>query len=400
MQKAGKSMRIGIDVRYLSHGIMGGVHTYIRQFVPAVIDAAGRDGDREIFLYADTKRAFELDEQALPAHVTLRKLNYRNPASSVHLDLFMRQKLAEDRIDVAHFPANYGFGPAGSRTVITLHDEINILPLREIWRGHQKSPKTLAMMTYLHAMSSAALRRASVVVTDSDYSGRRIAEVGKIDPARIHVVPPAPTPQFKRIQAPSVLDDVRARHGLPARFALADALKNPAVLVRAWRLLPETLRAGRKIVFFARRLNVLPIVNEAVAAGDAVLLHRPPLEDLVALYSMADVFAFPSWIEGFGIPVLEAMVCGAPVVASDRGSIPEVAGNAALISDAEDAPALAANLSRVLSDENLAATLRARGFARAAQFTWHRTADLLLDAYAVAHAGGARAMPAARAEMP
>jgi glycosyltransferase involved in cell wall biosynthesis len=237
-------------------------------------------------------------------------------------------------------------------------------------------------------------------VTVSEYAKRRIAEVGKINPDRIHVVPHAPTPQFKRIEDPVVLAEVRKRHALPARFVLADALKNPAVLVRAWRMLPAELRADRKIVFFARRPDVLPIVTEAAAAGDAVLLQRPPREDLIALYSMADAFAFPSWIEGFGIPVLEAMICGAPVLASDRGSIPEVAGNAALISDAEDAVALAANLTRVLSDEATALTLRNRGLTRAAQFTWRKTAEQLLQAYEIAMYGGGLTAATAHPEMP
>jgi glycosyltransferase involved in cell wall biosynthesis len=390
-------MKIGIDARYLSHGLVGGVHTYIQHFLPALIDVAA---EHTLLVYADTKRAFDLDASQWPARASLVLLPYKNGLSSIKHDLFMTRQLARDGVEVIHFPANTGTGPANARTVLTLHDEINILPVREIWRGHQKSLKTMAMMTYLHAMSSMAVHRASVIVTVSEYAKRRIAEVGKINPDRIHVVPHAPTPQFKRIEDPVVLAEVRKRHALPARFVLADALKNPAVLVRAWRMLPAELRADRKIVFFARRPDVLPIVTEAAAAGDAVLLQRPPREDLIALYSMADAFAFPSWIEGFGIPVLEAMICGAPVLASDRGSIPEVAGNAALISDAEDAVALAANLTRVLSDEATALTLRNRGLTRAAQFTWRKTAEQLLQAYEIAMYGGGLTAATAHPEMP
>lgn len=390
-------MKIGIDARYLSHGLVGGVHTYVQHFLPALIDAAA---EHTLRVYADAKQPFDLDASAWPARASLTVLPYKNGLSSIQHDWFMARQMARDGVDVAHFPANVGVGPAGAATVLTLHDEINILPLPEIWRGHKKSLKTMAMMTYLHAMSSIAARKADAIVTVSEYAKRRIAEVGKLDPNRIRVVPHAPTPQFRRIDDPTVLADVRARHGLPARFVLADALKNPAVLARAWRMLPAALRAERKIVFFARRPDVLAVVNEAVAAGDAVLLQRPPREDLVALYSMADAFVFPSWIEGFGLPVLEAMVCGAPVIASDRGSIPEVAGDAALIADAEDAPAFAAHLTRVLSHEESAASLRRRGFARAAQFSWRKTAESLLQTYTMAQSGGALQATAAHAEMP
>ena len=111
------------------------------------------------------------------------------------------------------------------------------------------------------------------------------------------------------------------------------------------------------------------------------LLVRPSREDLIALYSLAEAFVFPSWMEGFGIPVIEAMTCGAPVIASDRGSIPEVAGGAALLADADDAAGFARHLAAVLGDPALAASMRARGHARAAEFSWNSTAAQILDSY-------------------
>jgi glycosyltransferase involved in cell wall biosynthesis len=369
-------MRIGIDVRYLSHGLVGGVHTYIAHFVPAL---ARLSSEHELVLYADTKRPFELSD--LPANVAVRYLPWRGRLSSLYLDLFMRREMARDRLDLVHFPANYGFAPAGARTVITLHDTINVLPLREIVRGHPKNPRTLAMMSYLHVCTRLALRRADLLLTVSEHAAGQIARQTGFDRDRIVAVPHAPTPDLRRVTDPARLDDVRRRHELDGAFVLADALKNPAAVVGAWRRLPEALRVGRRIVFFARRPDLLPIVHEAVAAGEARLLIRPSRADLIALYSMAEAFFFPSWMEGFGIPILEAMTCGAPIVASDRGSIPEVAGGAALLADAEDPAALARHLSAVLGDPSLAARLRALGYARAAQFSWDTTAGRMLHAY-------------------
>jgi glycosyltransferase involved in cell wall biosynthesis len=369
-------MRIGIDVRYLSHGLVGGVHTYIAHFVPALIEQAS---SHQVYLYADAKRPFELAN--LPANVTLRILPWRGPLSSINHDLLMWQRMAGDRLDVVHFPANYGFGPRGARTVITLHDAINIMPLREIVRGHNKQPRTIAMMTYLHFCSRVAIRRADALITVSAHAGREIARHSGFDPRRIVAVPHAPTPDLRRIADPAQLAEVRRRHNLGQPFVLADALKNPAALVRAWRLLPAELREGRQIVFFSRRPDPPAIVGEAVAAGEAALLLRPAREDLIALYSMAEAFVFPSWIEGFGIPILEAMTCGAPVIASDRGAIPEVAGDAALLADAEDSAALARHISLLLGTPEAAQLLRERGFARAAQFSWRDTARRILESY-------------------
>jgi glycosyltransferase involved in cell wall biosynthesis len=369
-------MRIGVDVRYLSHGLMGGVHTYVKYMVPAVIEAAT---DHRIYLYADTKRPFELE--ALPSHVTARYLPWRGFASSIYHDFSIWRVMAADQLDVVHFPANYGFGPPGARTVITLHDAINILPLREILRGHPKNARTMAMMTYLHFMTRAALRRADLIMTVSAHAAREIARYSKFDLSRIVSLPHAPTPDLRRIQDPTILEDVRKRHSLVRPFVLADALKNPTTLVRAWQQLPRELRQSRHIVFFSRRPDPLPVVHEAVAAGDACLLVRPSRADMIALYNMAEVFVFPSWIEGFGIPLLEAMTCGAPVIASDRGAIPEVVADAAILIDAEDDQELADHLRRLFEHPGEREHWRKLGFARAAQFSWPDIAQRLLGSY-------------------
>ena len=369
-------MRIGIDVRYLSHGLMGGVHRYITYLVPALMQIAPQ---HSFFLYADDKRPFELLD--LPENATVRILNYKNGFSSVYHDFMMRNWMARDKIDVAHFPANYGFGPASARTVITLHDEINILPLRKIIRGHRKQLRSMVMMTYLHFCSTTAVNRAHLLVTVSNYSKTKILDNTHIAPDRIVVTPSGPAPTMRRVEDAAQCDDVRNRHALRKPFVLADALKNPGVLVKAWGLLPESLRDNTQIVFFSRTPTPPPVVTEAETAGFARLLIRPSNEDLMTLYSMAQAFIFPSWIEGFGLPLLEAMTCGAPVIASDRGSIPEVAGNAALLSDADDADTLARHIQQVLTSPAESERLRQLGYARAAQFSWDNTARKVLASY-------------------
>lgn len=369
-------MRIGIDVRYLSHGLVGGVQMYVAQFTAALLKIAT---EHEIILYADTKRPFEIDSP--PRNVTLRLLPWKTPLSTVYHDLFLARTMEQDNIDIAHFTGNYGFGPRGTATVITLQDEINLLPLREIIRGHRRDVRTITMMTYLHILTSTAIRQADLVITVSEYSRRQILRYGRLDPQHIVAVHHACPSDISRISEEAVCADVRSRLGIMRPFILAEAFKNPAVIVRAWKKLAPELRDQHEIVFFSRSPDVLPIVHEAINAGCAKLFIRPDRRDLSALYSMAAAFVFPSWIEGFGIPLVEAMVCGAPIIASDRGSIPEVVGNAGMIIDAEDDAALANHLVDVLGNPVIAANLQARGFARATQFSWDNNAYQVLDLY-------------------
>jgi glycosyltransferase involved in cell wall biosynthesis len=111
-------------------------------------------------------------------------------------------------------------------------------------------------------------------------------------------------------------------------------------------------------------------------------------DDLLALYQSADVFAYPSLYEGFGLPLLEAMACGVPVVCSNRASLPEVAGDAALLVDPTDEPAIAAALVRALHDDDLRREMVAKGLRRAREFTWDRAARNLLSVYREVAAGG------------
>jgi glycosyltransferase involved in cell wall biosynthesis len=390
MTAAPRRLRIGIDVRYLSHRLVGGVHTYVTRLVPEMWRAAPDD---TFVLYADAKAPFELTP---PAGVVVRTLPWRHAGSSVWNDhRGLARAMAADRVDVAFFPANYGFAPRGVASVITVHDAINLLPLRHTLsvRGHRQTLRSAAMTAYLHDATVRAVRRTTRLVTMSHYSRRTIVEACTRRPDDIDVVYHGAPPRIA--VSP---DDVRAAmaaHGLAAPYVLADGLKNPGVLVRAARRLPPPLRQALTLVFFARHADVLPVLADAVSTGEARLLVRPPTETLAALYAGAAVFAFPSWIEGFGIPLLEAMTYGAPIVASDRGAIPEVSGDAAMIVDAEDDAGMAAALQRLLTAPDEAERLRRAGAARVAGFTWQRSAEATLASLRRAHAAHAATTGAA-----
>lgn len=369
--------RIGFDARYLSHGLIGGVHTYVRNLLLASVRLPER---REWHLYIDDKAPFDL--AGLPNSCILHTLPWRNGLSSVANDLRLGTRMRRDGITVAHNPANYGFAQAGLPLVITLHDAINLLPLRQILRDDSKTPRHVALMAYLHLMTTAAVRRQPDVITVSHYSRREILRHSTLTPDRVHVVHSAHEPIFRPLAAAETRD-LRERLRLRQRVLLADATKNPACTLRAYRALPRETREQTSLVLFSRRPPAR-FVEAAAADGECLLLLRPPRDELIALYNLANFFIFPSWYEGFGIPALEAMACGTPPIASDRGSLPEVVGGGGIVVDAEDHEAIAATVRDLFAQPAAYDRLREAALARAQQFSWERAAQQTMAVYDVA----------------
>jgi glycosyltransferase involved in cell wall biosynthesis len=266
-----------------------------------------------------------------------------------------------------------------ARSVFTLHDVAYLrFPQHHL-------PKN---RIYLRAMMPRFVRRADAVIAVSEATRRDALRFYRLDPAKIHVIPEGVDPRFTPDPDPERVATVRDRYELPERFVLyvgtIEPRKNLTTLLEAYaellRRRPEVglvIAGGKGWLYepFFERLRALGLERRVTLTG-----HVPD-EDVPALMSAADVFAFPSEFEGFGLPPLEAMACGVPVVSSDAASLPEVVGDAGVLVPPHDVGAWVSALDRLLDDASLRDRLRAEGIARARTFTWDAAAAKTIEVY-------------------
>jgi glycosyltransferase involved in cell wall biosynthesis len=286
-----------------------------------------------------------------------------------------------ERLDLLHYP--YFAAPAYSPApvVVTVHDLIPLLLPH--YRGS-------ALARAYTALAAVTTRRARTIICDSACSQRDVLRLLGVPAERTRVVYLAAAPEM-RPASEAEMEAVRQRFGLGERFVFyvggLDRRKNLAVLLRAFaRLLAdhpdaELAIAGRQVSRGALFPDWQGYAGRLGIAGRVRFLGRVSEEEKAALYSASRAFAFPSLYEGFGLPPLEAMACGSPVLCADTSSLPEVVGEAGLLLPAGDDAAWAEALHRVWEDAELRAELRERGLARAAQFSWQKTAEETREVY-------------------
>ncbi len=283
-------------------------------------------------------------------------------------------------LDVVHDPT--GAMPlllTSAARVVTIHDAIPYV--------FPHTSTRLDRFIY-HRWLPVAVRAAGAVITDSRSAREDIMTHLPVSAERVTATPLAADRRFRPLDA-TEFGPVLRRYGVAQPYILyvgaLEPRKNLPRLLEAYARLRRRSARWRLVIVGARKWRSSPIFDAVQAlALEPHLIFTGFVEDehLPALYAGADLFAFPSLYEGFGLPVLEAMACGAPVVTSNTSSLPEVAGEAAVLVDPTNIEQIAEAMWLVLSQPALAAALREKGLARAAQFTWERTARETMAIYA------------------
>ncbi len=358
-----RPMRLGVDGRELRPGVRTGIGRYLLE----ILRAASRDG-WSCVVYGDPGARLD---QTLPG-VTVQTLD--GSWTQWWDQVALPRALARDRITVFLSPYYKGPVRAPCPVVLTIHD------LYFINYPGRHRPVYEAIVT---RAARAYAGRATAVITDSEYSKREIVARLGVSAAKVSVIPVALGGEFKPA---SLTAAARARYALRSPYVLYvgnfNLHKNIPRLVRGFALLPGPMRSRHSLVLaggygdsrpeLARLADSLGLTDRVIFSG------RIEDADLPAVYSEAAVYVTPSLEEGFGATVLEAMACGAPVIASNRAALPEVVGDAGLLFDPEQERELASVLSRVLSDPALADDLRRRSIARAGLYTPARTTGRIL----------------------
>jgi glycosyltransferase involved in cell wall biosynthesis len=356
-------MRVAIDARKL-HDF--GIGTYIRNLLRHL---ARTDQDTEFVLLcgeADLGVAAQLGPN-------FRAVLEPSPNYSLREQVHVPWVLRRERPNVYHAP-HYVL-PAGVRcpSVVTIHDCIHLM-------FPQYLPNRVAY-AYARAQMWSAARRSNCILTVSEASKRDILHLFNVAPEKIVVVYNAIDSHFSVTPSEEAVARVRERYQLDHRFVLyVGNIKPHKNLVRLIEAFDE-LRRGElddlKLLIIGDQISKLPALRRAV--------HRHKIhkhvrflgyladDQLAILYRLASVFAFPSLYEGFGLPPLEAMASGTPVVTSNVSSLPEVVGGAAVLVDPYDVDAIVDGLRRVLTNPTLAAEMRQKGIERAREFSWERS---------------------------
>jgi glycosyltransferase involved in cell wall biosynthesis len=374
-------MRIGIDGKVISSRA-GGIGTSAFNLVRSCLHtAAAHYPQMEFVIFTGPHTCLEGIQGT---NCTIDTRFHGIESSLLRLLLFIPRGLRAQRIDIFHGLDHIGVPPFAKvgRYVATIHDMIPLLWPQWVTRKH-RLVVTAAYYRLRHLVD--------IVITPSEATKADVVRHLQMDPQRIAVIPWGCDERFHPGGNPEHFAAVQQRYRLPAQYLLfvgtLEPRKNLTALLHAYAMLrAEGCGKDLKLVVAGRTgwlyADIFDTVKTLALDEDVIFTGFVDDEDIPDLYRGAQLFVFPSLYEGFGLPILEAMASGVPVVTSATASMPEVAGDAAILVDPHDPEAIAEGMARVLTEDRLRQAMIQKGLARARCFTWDTVAQNTLKLYA------------------
>ena len=358
-------MRIGIDAR-LPYYQMGGISQYVLHLLPAL---AALDRENEYIIFHSRKDG----RNYTPEFPNFQRQNLWTPCHHRLERWALAGEVARFGLDVLHSPDFIPPQFGGKRRIITVHD-LNFIYYPEFL--------TADSLRYYAKQIQWAVDEAAHISADSEATRQDlIAHLG-VAPEKVTAVHLAANPLYQQSFAETAVNATLAKYNIPRGFILAvgtlEPRKNIPFLIEAYRKLriankgiPPLLLIGRKGWIYD---DIFKLIAKHQLTDSVIHLEGIFDEELAHFYHGAGVLVTPSHYEGFGLPALEAMHCGCPVVVSDRGSLPEIAGDAGLVLPVDDETVWVDSLQKVISDSECASSMIEKGYQQAATFSWQNTA--------------------------
>ena len=376
-------MRIGIEAQRLfrpeKHGMDRAALELVKQLQRI-------DTENEYFVFVRPDE----DRQALQETDNFKVVEIPGGSYPVWEQLQLPKAVKQYKLDVLHCTSNTAPLFTSTPLVTTIHDIIYLEgKLLELFKGKATRYQKFGNL-YRRLIVPAIARKSQAVITVSGYEKEHMgAHFGGKTARKLTAIHNGVSTHFKMEQDPAKLQAVREAYKLPQRYLLhfgsMDPRKNSRRVLEAFQLLCEAGQSDHQLVLLSYSEEALKADLQALEATD--LMERILLpgyvadQDLPAIYQLADLFLFPSLREGFGIPIIEAMACGTPVITANTSSMPEVAGEAAHLVDPTNVWELLNGINRILTDTAYRDSLVAKGLKQQAEFSWESMAQKVLATY-------------------
>ncbi len=373
-------MKIGIDATGL-YGDRTGVEHYIANVVSNLLSI---DRQNQYVVYCKNELPAEFDPDLPNCRYIVATTGNRKLYQQIGLPL----RIFRDKIDVMFYPGNCMPLVSPARKVVTMHDVFSFV-IPEYRPKYHTSSSLLSALNYGYwkLIIWATVKQADLLVAVSSSTEHDVVKTFHVPQEKLTVIGEGISCQFLQEIDPAAVDRFKKKHKLSVPYILCvgtGTYKNIQGSVKAFLDLKARKYHDLKLVITGPRYRVLDEVFQLVEQSEfAEQIHFTgyfPEEELPLLYKGASLLLFPSFYEGFGLPVLEAFACGLPVIVSNVASLPEVAGDAALYVDPNDHKDMARKVESLLDDSKLYQKQIARGYARAEKFTWRSTAEQILAA--------------------